>query len=230
MRIPNFPESNHPLVKSLSHHSDRELLTLFQRHPDEGKFFTAIFCRYSPVVYTLIGHAARDASGSLARTPVQADYLFAITWRHIFHALAELDLRGNAVPEMENFNLQNWLINMTALCINQAELPSVESIHYSLQDASPPLWCYTQQALDLLPPLQRLIIVMAQTYHWSETRIAAYLQTEGETLSPNEVQVLLQEGCQQLQSLLPADIRAIYLGEDSSVLEAEFDVDIPTFL
>nr|WP_199315580.1 sigma-70 family RNA polymerase sigma factor [Planktothrix sp. FACHB-1355] len=205
----------------MSHHSDGELLTLFQRHPEEGKYFTAIFCRYSPIVYTLIAHSGRS--------PVQADYLFAITWRHIYHALGELDLRGAAVSETESFNLQNWLINITALCINQAEVPPVESIHYSLEAASPPLWCYTQQALDMIPPLQRLIVVMSQSFHWSETRIAAYLQAEGETLSPTEVRELLQTGLKELQKTLPADIRAIYLGEEETV-EEDSEIDIPSLL
>ena len=222
VRIPQFPESNHPLVKSVSHHSDQQLLTLCQRYPEEGKYFTAIFCRYSPIVFTLIGHSARS--------PVQADYLFAITWRHIFHAMGELDLRGRSAPGMENFNLQNWIINMTALCINQAELPPVESIHYSLQEASPPLWCYVQQALDLLPPLERLVTLMTQTFHWSEARISAYLQAEGESFSPDQIKNAIQTGCQRLQAFLPADIRAIYLGEDISNLEPESEFDLPSLL
>lgn len=213
MQIPNFTENNHPHVKSLSHYSDRELLTLFQRHPEQGKFFTAIFCRYSPIVYTLIAHSGRS--------PVQVDYLFALTWRHIYYAMTELDLRGNAVPGMENFNLQNWLINITALCINQAEVPPVESIHYSLEVAPPPLWCYTHQALDFLPPLQRLIVLMSETFHWSEARISAYLQTEGETLSPNEVKSLLDNGLKELQQALPVDIREIYDIRGTSVLRQE---------
>lgn len=222
MQIPHFPESNHPVVKSLFNHSDRDLLTLFQRHPEQGKYFTAIFCRYSPIVYTLIGHSGR--------TPVQADYLFALTWRHIYHALTELDLRGNAVPGMENFNLQNWLINITALCINQAEVPSVESIHYSLSAASPPLWCYAQQALDLIPPLERLVVLMSQSFRWSESRIAAYLQVEGETLSPAEVKTVLETGLKQLQYALPADIRTIYLGEEEAAPQEESEFDIPSAL
>ncbi len=206
MQLPNFPESNHPLVKSLFHHSDRELLTLFQRYPDRGKYFTAIFCRYSPIVYTLISHSAKS--------PVQADYLFAQSWRHIFHELRDLDLRqgrhnGNSGSGL---TMQSWLINMTSLCINQIEPPPVESIHYSLQEAPPPLWCYVQQGLDLLPPLLRLVVVMAQTFRWSETRIAAYLQAEGEEIPPAEVKELLKQGYRLLDEQLPEDIRVIYLG------------------
>ncbi len=205
MQIPHFPEANHPLVKSLFHHSDHELLTLFQRYPDSGKYFTVIFCRYSPIVYTLIRHSARS--------PVQADYLFALIWRHIYYELGGLDLKSGATGQ-DALTMQNWLINITAFCINEIKLPPTEAIHYSLKDTSPPLWCYVEQALEQLPPMSRLIVLMAQTFHWSETRIAAYLQAEGEQISPSEVASSLQESYQMLEDKLPADIRAIYLGED----------------
>lgn len=204
MQIPHFPEANHPLVKSLFHHSDHELLTLFQRYPDAGKYFTVIFCRYSPIVYTLIRHSARS--------PVQADYLFALTWRHIYYELGGLKLTDSESGE-EALTMQNWLINMTAFCINEIKLPPTEAIHYSLQATSPPLWCYVQQALDQLPPVLRLIVLMAQTFHWSETRIAAYLQAEGEAIAPYEVANFLQEGYRMLEDKLPTDIRTIYFGE-----------------
>ncbi|MBD2361482.1 sigma-70 family RNA polymerase sigma factor [Anabaena sp. UHCC 0399] len=205
MQIPHFSETNHPLVKSLFHHSDQELLELFQQNPDVGKYFTVIFCRYSPIVYTLIQHSARS--------PVQADYLFALTWRHIYYELGGLDL-NNPSPGQEGLTLQNWLINITAVCINEIQLPPTESIHYSLQATSPPLWCYIEQALDQLPPILRLMVLMAQTFHWSETRIAAYLQAEGEKITPPDVANFLQEGYRMLEDKLPADIRDIYLGED----------------
>ncbi|MEH1901201.1 MAG: sigma-70 family RNA polymerase sigma factor [Nostoc sp.] len=207
MQIPHFPEANHPLVKSLFHHSDDELLTLFQRYPDAGKYFTVIFCRYSPIVYTLIRHSARS--------PVQADYLFALTWRHIYYELGGLNLTDSQSGE-EALTMQNWLINMTAFCINEIKLPPTEAIHYSLQATSPPLWCYVQQALDQLPPVLRLMVLMAQTFHWSETRIAAYLQAEGEAIAPSVVANSLQEGYRMLEDKLPTDIRAIYFGEDFS--------------
>lgn len=230
VQLPHFPECNHSLIKALFHHSDGELVTLFQRHPECGRYFTAIFCRYYPIVYTLISHSARDDRGTLSRTPVQADYLFALTWRHIYHELGGLDLRfakpaatagspqsqQTAEGSEGNLTLQNWLIDMTAYCINHAELPPVESIYYVLQDASPPLWCYLEQALEQLPPEIRLMILMSQTFHWSETRISAYLQAEGETLSPAAVKQRLQEGFQLLENALPADIQEIYLGKDSA--------------
>jgi hypothetical protein len=212
VQIPHFPEANHPLVKSLFHHSDQELVTLFQRHPDAGKFFTAIFCRYSPIVYTLIRHSARS--------PVQADYLFALTWRHVYYELAGLDLNSPQTGK-EILTLQNWLINMTAFCINEIELPPTEAVHYSLKTTSPPLWCYVEQALEQLPPVLRLMVLMSQTFHWSETRIAAYLQAEGEAIAPSEVANFLKEGYRMLEDKLPTDIRVIYLGENLVLSEAK---------
>ncbi|QQE66802.1 hypothetical protein GFS31_35050 [Leptolyngbya sp. BL0902] len=229
--IPYFPESDHRLVQSLQHLSDRELVSLFQRHPEAGRYFTAIFCRYSPMVYSLIRHSARS--------PVQADYLFALTWRHILH-----ELTGLACPTAEAtedsqkpFTLQNWLINVTALCINQAVIPEVESIHYSLAQASPPFWCYLEQALDRLPPLERLVLVMALTFRWSEARIVAYLRAEGDQISAADVRQTLDQAYRRLEEALPEDIRIIYLNHqppqesevsgadalDDDLLEGVFD-------
>ena len=206
MQIPHFPESNHPIVQSLFHHSDQELLTLFQCYPEQGKFFIAIFCRYSPIVYRLIRHSVRS--------PVQVDYLFALTWRHIYYELGSLNLCEDRSPEVSSF--QNWLINITALCINEAELPPVESIRYSLQDASLPLLCYMEQALEQLPPIMRLIVLMAQTFHWSETRISAYLQAEREMLSVADVKAQLLQGYHLLEAALPEDLRVIYLNKSNA--------------
>jgi hypothetical protein len=202
MKMPTFTESRHPLIQALHQYSDADLLTLFQRHPEMGKYFVAIFSRYGPIAYTLIGHSVRSS--------VQANYLFAVTWRHIYYELGGLDLHESSTHDKPE-TLQNWLIHITAVCINRVELPPVEAIHYSLQKASPPLWCYLEQALDRLHPLHRLMVLMAQTFHWSETRISAYLQAEGERFTAQTVQQQLQEAYQQLEAVLPEDIREIYL-------------------
>ncbi|MDJ1171587.1 sigma-70 region 4 domain-containing protein [Roseofilum sp. BLCC_M154] len=220
MHLPYFRETQHPLIKSLTDYSDRELLTLFQRHPESGRYFTAIFCRYSPIVYTLISHSARS--------PVQADYLFACTWRHIYYELGGLHLRSDQTqPGDPPLTLQNALINFTAFCINNMELPPVESIYYNLKDCSPPLWCYVEQAMDQLEPVLRLMILLSQTFHWSETRIAAYLQAEGESISPFSVKTQLQQALASLEAALPNDIRTIYLNDQSSgVSDASFSPNL----
>lgn len=220
MQTPQFSEANHLTVKSLFRYSDQDLLTLFQRYPEQGKYFVALFCRYNPIVYTLIAHSARS--------PVQGDYLFALTWRHAFHEMRSLELRGQNANQASSF--QNWLINVTAMCINQVELPPVEAITYSLESASPPLWCYLEQALDRLDAIVRLILIMAKTFKWSPTRIAAYLQAEGDMISPAQVQTYLDESYRMLTVNLPEDVRVIYLGEDEETAQmltgAEFKVEL----
>lgn len=199
MQIPDFPSCEHDSIKSLADVSDYDLIERLQRSPTEGKYFTALFCRYSSVVYSLIRHSAKS--------PVQAGYLFSLTWRHILNELGGVDLTNLN----QSFSLQAWLISLTAAHINQAKLPDVESIHYSLQDAPPPLWCYTERALEALTPKHRLIVLMAQTFAWSNTRIAAYLQAEGDRTTASDVQAELQVAYQALEKAIPADIRQIYL-------------------
>jgi len=60
------------------------------------------------------------------------------------------------------------------------------------------------------------MVLMAQTFHWSETRISAYLQAEGEHIPPAQVKAHLQESYHLLETTLPEDIRAIYLGGNAS--------------
>ncbi len=220
MKLLTFPECDHSMIQSLIHSSsDQELIHLFQQHREQGRYFTTIFCRYSHLVYSLIDSFAQWSTTDRRSSPVQAEYLFAKTWQHIFHELRGLDLEAasTSVPDSglessPEMSLQSWILNTTAACINQTELPPVEAIHYSLSAASPPLWCYLEEALDRLPTTLRLMVIMAQTFHWSETRIAAYLQAEGEDFSAAEVQARLREGYQLLETFLPEDIQGIYLG------------------
>ncbi len=206
MQIPSFPEANHPLVQPLFQHSDLELLTLLQRHPEQGKYFIAIFGRYSPLIYTIIRHSARSR--------IQSDYLFALIWRHLYYEMQslkvdELDVTGDN-------SLQSWLIKMAAMTLNQVEVPPVKEINYDLNAAPPPLWCHLEIALNKLPPIVRLMVIMAQTFHWSEARIAEYLQQQEENLSVEEVKSGLQQGYKLLETALPDDIRMIYLYSESS--------------
>ncbi len=234
MQIPTFHECDHELIKALIHHSDYSLVNNLQRSPAEGKYFTALFCRYSSVVYSLIRH--------FAKSPVQADYLFALTWRHILNELGGVDLspyqpkttdaadsaRETTGDTTADFSLQGWLINLSAAYINQVKLPDVESIHYVLADAPPPLWCYTERGLDRLLPRHRLMILMAQTFGWSDTRISAYLQAEGEHLSAQEVRSELQTAYKTLERTIPSDVRTIYLDQALTVLPSPSESGLMT--
>lgn len=201
MQLPPLVEIKHPIVQALFLKSDQDLLTLFQRHPDSGQYFVAIFCRYGQVLYTLISTSTRS--------PLQADYLFAQTWDFIYNEMRSLDLRsGN--PKL---SLQSWLINIAAVMINRVELPPVEDIQYSLANTPPVFWCYLNQALRQLPGNLRLVLLLSQTFHWSNTRVAAYLQAEGEQVSANDIQNILIKAYVALEAALPEDIRDIYLAQ-----------------
>jgi hypothetical protein len=201
VQLPHLPEIHHPKIQALFQKSDRELVTLFQRHPEEGQYFAAIFCRYGQVLYTLIGTATRS--------PVQSDYLFVKTWEYIYHEMRVLDLRANT-PRL---SLQSWLINIAAMMINRAEVPPVEEIQYSLKDTPPVFWCYLNQALNQMAGNLRLILLLSQTFQWSHTRIAAYLHAEGENISASDVKQLLVKAYHALEDALPEDIRDIYLAQ-----------------
>jgi hypothetical protein len=203
VQLPPLVEINHPVVQALFLKSDRDLVTLFQRYPDSGQYFAAIFCRYGQVLYTLIGTSTPS--------PMQADYLFAHTWDYIYNEMRSLDLRGGSL----NLSLQSWLINIAAMMINRVELPPVEAIQYSLVDTPPVFWCYFNQALKQLPGNLRLVMLLSQTFHWSNTRIAAYLQAEGEPVSASDIHDLLVKAYLALEALLPEDIRDIYLAQPS---------------
>jgi DNA-directed RNA polymerase specialized sigma24 family protein len=206
VQVPQFAERNHLLIKALARHSDLELLALLQRHPDQGRYFVALFCRYSALVYALIWH--------LARSPAEADYLFAYAWRSIYEQLPTLDLQEQVSPAADGVSLQSWIIQAAALCINQLELPPTPTTSYSLAIA-PPLWCYVQSALDHLPPLTRMIVVLSHTFQWPLEEVLSQLHTEGEALSLENVQTYLESGLKQLIVALPEDIQLIYLDEKS---------------
>lgn len=201
VQLPPLPEIHHPKIQALFQKSDRELVTLFQRHPEEGQYFAAIFCRYGQVLYTLISTATRS--------PVQSDYLFVKTWEYIYHEMRVLDLRATK----PHLSLQSWLINIAAMMINRAEVPPVEDIQYSLRDTPPVFWCYLNQALNQMAGNLRLILLLSQTFQWSHTRIAAYLHAEGENISASDVKQLLVSAYRALEDALPEDIRDIYLAQ-----------------
>ena len=202
MQLPEFTEAHHPLVKSLLKLSDQALVQGFQQFPDQGQYFTAIFCRYGALSYSLLQY--------MARSSLQVDYLFARMWRNTFYELRHLDLSALATNEGESFSLQTWITNKVAVCINEGELPAIETVQYSLNHAPPPLWCYLQVALEQLPALLRLILVLSQTFHWSSARIAGVLQAEGEDIEAAQIPLKLQEAYQQLQQVLPEDLQDIY--------------------
>jgi hypothetical protein len=200
--LPNFPEAKHELIVPLSDLSDRELIARCQQQRDRGQFFTGLFCRYGAIVSATIQHAVESQT--------QAEYLLAIVWREIFQAIG----RVHIPPESETVDWQAWILDITGNVLNRIEIPSLKQTRYSLTAAPPPLWCYLEQALDRIPPLLRLIVVMANSLQWNEQRISAYLQGEGEKIPPAEIPAYLAEGYRVLEASLPEDIRRIYLEDN----------------
>jgi hypothetical protein len=207
LSIPTFPESDREILQSLANYSDRELVSLHQLHPEQGKFFTALFCRYGAIVHSVVQQAVESQ--------LQADYLFAIAWRQIFAELGRVQLSTDA----EATNWQNWLMDITGGTIDRVEVPPTNQIRATLTAAPPPLRCYLERALDAISPLSRLIVVMNQSLKWNEHRISAYLQGEGQQIPAANISTYLAEGYQQLEASVPQDIRDIYLnGETTSAL------------
>jgi hypothetical protein len=210
LSIPTFPESQHEILTSLAVYSDRELVSLHQLHPEQGKFFTALFCRYSSIVYSVVQHAVESQR--------QADYLFAICWRQIFQEIQRVKLATDPTAT----NWQNWLIDITGNTIETIEIPPSAQIKYEIAAAPPPLWCYLEQGLDRLPPLSRLIVVMTQSLKWNESRISAYLQGEGQKIPAAHIPQYLAAGYEQLEADLPQDIRDIYLEHKPTLERVSF--------
>ncbi len=206
MKLPEFPEADHPLVRECQGLSDLELVQRFQTQPDHGRYFVAIFCRYGSLTYSLLRNKAK--------VTMQVDYLFARMWRNIFYEMRHLPTDGS---NPNDFSLQTWIINKIALCINQEEAPAIETIQYSLEAATPPLWCYLQMALEELPPLSRLLLTLSQVFRWPESRIAAVLQAEGEDVESGQIQPKIRYAYRRLQEALPQDICTIYLPEPESI-------------
>jgi hypothetical protein len=202
LSIPTFAEANHEILQSLANHTDRELVSLHQLHPEQGKFFTALFCRYGAIVHSIVQQAVESQ--------LQADYLFAIAWRQIFAELGRVQLATD--PEATNW--QNWLMDITGGTIDRVEVPAPAQIRSTLTAAPPPLRCYLERGLDAIPPLSRLIVVMTQSLKWNEQRISAYLQGEGQKIPTADIPTYLATGYQQLEATVPTDIRDIYLRLD----------------
>ncbi|MFN4270287.1 MAG: hypothetical protein ACK4HN_07415 [Thermosynechococcus sp.] len=212
LSFPMMAERQHPLIQPLLTWSDEELVRHFQEERDRGCYFVALYCRYAPLVCSVLQHHGRS--------PVQVDYLFAKVWHGIFFSLdlVKFTPEGVKAAEEEARSLRNWIVNRTATLI-QEDLPGIEHITYILQDAPPPLWCYLEASLAYLSPLSRLVLVTTQTFHWSLERLRAYLEVQGETYSLEELNQHLEEGLARIVEYLPPDIRQIYLMSDFALEE-----------
>lgn len=215
--VPKITEIGHPLIVPLLEKSDRELLSLFQAHPNLGRYFVAIFCRYQQIIYVLTHDAARSRA--------QADYLFAQTWERIYRELNQ-KLRSQKIETINTSqnSLQNFLIDITGAVINSTDTEVIKDTAQDINNSdsdrmTPPLFlCYLNLALEELPPDLRLVLVLSHTFNWSSGRIAAYLQSEGDSVRDalsryhvKDINELILEANLALVRLIPQDIQEIYL-------------------
>lgn len=199
-------EINHPIIEPLLKKTDRELLAEFQADRHKEKFLIAIFCLYGQIIYRLTNDAGRS--------PHVANYLFTKTWERI-----EQELRS--VPINTVNSLQNLLIDITGVVINSFEAEELETGVFTDKSenksdpqnpVSPIFLCYLHQTLDRLPYDLRLVLVLAHTWQWSSSRIAAYLQSEGESI--DNIDRLISKSEFEIVRLLPLDIQEIYLSSN----------------
>ncbi len=202
MKLPDFLESSHPLISPLLSWSDEQLVSSFQTHPHEGKFFVAIFCKYAALTYSLLTNKAPSS--------IQVDYLFAKVWRNLFFELRTLTPEQMHGSNPNNQGLQAWIFNKTAMSIHTEDIPAIEEIPYSMEVAPLPLWCYLQIALDTISPMSRLILVLSQTFRWPCPKIMSYLGAEGEGMTAVELEAALDLARTELVEAMPEDVQTIY--------------------
>ncbi len=208
VQIPHFLEADHALIRSLKSYSDTELIQGCCRETDQAKFFTAFFCRYSAVTYSIFQHV----SGS----KIQVDYTFAQAWQHIFDRLQQLDdQRINTIV------WQNWIVDIAGNFLDNFQPPPIEKIHYQLDTVSPPLLCYVQRSLNLMQPLLRLLFMMNNHWHWPVARMASHLRAVGEQLEDSDFPLYLAESNQAFVKTLPIDLQQIY-GKSAAL---DFDIN-----
>lgn len=208
VQIPHFLEADHALIRSLKSYSDTELIQGCCRERDQAKFFTAFFCRYSAVTYSIFQH--------ISKSEVQVNYTFAKAWQHIFDRIQQLDER-----RINSIVWQNWVVDIAGNFLDNFQVPPIEKIHYQLAIGSPPLLCYVQRSINLMPPLLRLVFMMNNHWHWPAARIASHLRAEGEQFEDRNLPLYLSESQKAFEKNLPIDLQQIY-GKSAT---SDFDIN-----
>jgi hypothetical protein len=211
--IPTFAEAHHDLVREIQHYSDAELVLHHrQAATQQAKFFVALFCRYSSITYSIIQHVAGDH--------LQIDYLFALAWQRVFDQLAELE-----EWEIDKIQWQNWIVSTAGELVGTEALPPSDRITYRLQAVSPPLRCFVERSLELMPPLLRLVLIAAEQWHWSAAKISNQLAEIGEEVSEMDVPLYISESQSTFTKNLPDDLLEIYRATSSILADESLDID-----
>jgi hypothetical protein len=213
VQIPHFMEADHQLIRPLKSSSDTELIQCWRQELDQARFFTAFFCRYSAVTYSIVQHASNSQ--------IQVEYVFAKTWQHIFGRIQQLDdARLNSIV------WQNWLVDIAGEYLDHFQIPPVEKINYRLAAVPPPLLCYVEQSLNSMQPLLRLVFMMNNHWHWPVSRIASHLKAEGEQIEDLDLPLYLAESQKAFEKTLPVDLQEIYGAPASTSFDINTSGDI----
>ncbi len=214
---PLWRECEASIVKEVAHHSDLELLRAFQRQPQVGRYFIALFCRYCTWVDGILAKHLPPQQQAAWREKV---------WLRLYERLQHLDTRtlpsegGRAV-------LAPWLAAQVRELVwsfagrsdgpaeSEAIPPQTASAGMARPPLSPALACYLTAALDNLPGDMRFILLLRDRFGWSPDRIAAQLEAERYHLAPEKVDAIVAAARQLLLQHLPADVRALYLAANS---------------
>jgi hypothetical protein len=183
------------MVRGLASYSDYQLLELFQANPLSARYFVGLFCRYSPLVETLLPEFKSSKTQILWQ-----QYL----WQHLHGWFLQVRLQPN---EGLSLSLQEEIRH----CLDEFSIPDEQSLSEGEAILSPVLNCYLMLGLTSLAPPLRFILVLHDRFHWSVPQISAQLEREGYASSVEEVQAKIEEARQLLFQAIPVDIRALYL-------------------
>jgi hypothetical protein len=208
--IPHFAEASHESIRSLQPLSDRELVNRHRQEPQQAKYFVALFCRYNAISYSILQHVADSQA--------QIDYLFASAWQRIFQRLERL-----TDQELDGIIWQNWIVNITGELVGETPLPT--DLQLRSGEVSPPLRCYVEHSLQLMPPLLRLVLMMSERWDWSPAKIASQLQAEGEDIVDMDVPLYIAESKKAFERNLPIDLLDIYRETSSILADESLDID-----
>lgn len=189
-----WSECQSSMVRGLASYSDHKLLELFQSNPLSARYFVGLFCRYAPLVDSLLPEVASAQTRILWQ-----QYL----WQHLHTWFLQVRLKAGDL----SLRVQEEICQ----CLDGSDFPDEQSLAGCETTLSPVLSCYLCLGLASLTPPLRFILVLHDRFHWSVPQIVAQLEREGYASSIEEIQNKVEEARQLLFQTIPVDIRALYL-------------------
>ena len=183
----------HSTVSDWLQRTTAEIQQAFQADPWQAIApFVALYERFAQPLAAL----ARDRYPA----PTQADFAEVKAWQQIWQTLQQAETPWELTDYQacaEDYWSELWL-------------PPTEAIAYDRDSMPPPLWIYTQAAIEQLPGIDRLLLVLTYTYRWSIPQVVEQLQLLGHRLAELQVRSLLEIAEVRLLAALPPDLLTIY--------------------